>query len=86
MKRSQPSLHETRDKRLLGKDPKGAGVAVTPAPVHFPTQWPLVPSFPSVVDWARTFHLTVVNILATCYGTNLPVVHGAMGCGQKALS
>ena len=35
--------------------------AVTPAPVRVPTQWPLVPSFTSVVVEARTFHFVLVN-------------------------
>ena len=48
------------------KKKRYTSVEVTPAAVLITTQWPLVPSFMSVVGYARTFHLVLLH----CIGIN----------------
>ena len=50
-------------------------VEVTAAPVLVPTQWPLVLSFTSVVDWTKNFSLIPY---AAAH------IYGAMGCDQES--
>ena len=66
----------------MGSDQKNlyTHVKVTPDPVRVPTHRPLVPSFTSVVSYARTFRRALVHVLAhwgvvACYYRYLAISH-----------